>query len=190
MNKKGFTLIELLITIAIIAALAVAVILYLNPAELIKQSRDSVRISDMDTIRKGLELYIHDSAGSLPGDPALCYVSMSEALPAGCNIFISNQAPTSSPNPRNLDGTGWMPVNFASISSGAPFEILPVDPLNNQQYFYAWATDGNGAWMLAANQMESTRYRRGGDNDVVSKSSYTGPNQQAYVIGSIANLNL
>src|SRR3989338_2108717 len=50
-NSKGFTLIELLVVIAIIAVLAVAVILTLNPAELLKQARDSTRVSDMSTLK-------------------------------------------------------------------------------------------------------------------------------------------
>lgn len=40
-NRKGFTLIELLIVIGILAVLATAVIMVLNPAELLKQARDS-----------------------------------------------------------------------------------------------------------------------------------------------------
>jgi len=47
---KGFTLIELLVVVAIIAVLAVAVVLVLNPVQLIKQARDSTRISDLATL--------------------------------------------------------------------------------------------------------------------------------------------
>ena len=48
--KKGFTLIELLIVIAILAVLGVTVTLVLNPAELLRQGRDSTRISDLSSI--------------------------------------------------------------------------------------------------------------------------------------------
>ena len=49
-SRKAFTLIELLVVIAIIAILAVVVVLTLNPAALLQQSRDSSRLSDMQTI--------------------------------------------------------------------------------------------------------------------------------------------
>ncbi len=51
-KEKAFTLIELLVVIAILAVLAVAVTLILNPAELIRQGRDSIRLSDLATINK------------------------------------------------------------------------------------------------------------------------------------------
>jgi prepilin-type N-terminal cleavage/methylation domain-containing protein len=46
--RSGFTLIELLIVIAIIAILSVVVVLALNPAEMLRESRDNNRVSDMD----------------------------------------------------------------------------------------------------------------------------------------------
>ncbi|HEY4525527.1 MAG TPA: prepilin-type N-terminal cleavage/methylation domain-containing protein, partial [Candidatus Paceibacterota bacterium] len=46
-HRKSFTLIELLIVIAIVAILSTVVIITLNPAELLRQSRDSVRLSDL-----------------------------------------------------------------------------------------------------------------------------------------------
>ena len=44
--KKGFTLVELLIVIGIVAILATIVVLVINPVELLKESRDSRRLSD------------------------------------------------------------------------------------------------------------------------------------------------
>lgn len=62
MNKskleKGFTLLELLIVIAIIAILSVTLILILNPAETLKKARDVQRISDLNTMKVALGLYI------------------------------------------------------------------------------------------------------------------------------------
>ncbi|MBI2888821.1 MAG: prepilin-type N-terminal cleavage/methylation domain-containing protein, partial [Candidatus Liptonbacteria bacterium] len=50
-QEKGFTLIELLVVIAIVAILAVVLILTLNPAQILAQSRDSTRISDLNTVK-------------------------------------------------------------------------------------------------------------------------------------------
>src|SRR5271156_210597 len=57
-NKRGFTLIELLVVIAIIAILSVVVILTLNPAELLRQSRDSNRISDLSVTKSAIAFYL------------------------------------------------------------------------------------------------------------------------------------
>jgi len=57
-TKKGFTLLELLIVIAIIAILAVIIILVLDPAETLKKSRDSQRLSDLSTIKTALGIYL------------------------------------------------------------------------------------------------------------------------------------
>src|ERR1019366_5657121 len=75
--RKAFTLIELLIVIAIIAILAVVVILVLNPAQLLAQSRDSARLSDLANLTNALGLYKLDagSGGSL-GSPQTVYVSL------------------------------------------------------------------------------------------------------------------
>ena len=56
--KKGFTLLELLIVIAILAILATATILVLNPAELLKQARDSQRVTDIANLNSALSLYV------------------------------------------------------------------------------------------------------------------------------------
>ena len=61
-NRKGFTLIELLVVIAIIAVLAVVVVLTLNPAELLRQARDSNRLSDFATMKSAISLYATDVA--------------------------------------------------------------------------------------------------------------------------------
>ena len=63
-SHTGFTLIELLVVIAIIAILAVIVVLTLNPAQLLEQSRDANRLSDMATLTSALNLYATDQTGA------------------------------------------------------------------------------------------------------------------------------
>lgn len=65
-SKKGFTLIELLLVIAILAVLAVAVFVALNPAQRFKDTRDARRNTDVETILTAIHSYIVDNKGALP----------------------------------------------------------------------------------------------------------------------------
>lgn len=56
-SRRAFTLIEILVVIAIIVVLSVVVVMLLNPAEIVRQARDSTRVSDVDTIVHALSVY-------------------------------------------------------------------------------------------------------------------------------------
>src|SRR5690348_5619117 len=141
-NRKGFTLIELLVVIAIIAVLAVVVILSLNPAELLRQARDSNRVSDMATLKSAIALFQADVATSSVnalGTYGTLYLDSAAQISATTTDYIGNTATawgfattsvtaTSGSNSRAVDGTGWIKVNLTAISSGAPIGNLPVDP--------------------------------------------------------------
>jgi hypothetical protein len=60
---------------------------------------------------------------------------------------------------RTVNGTGWIPVNFQSISSGAPIGSLPVDPTNQTSsgQFYSYNT--NGAQFEVTANLESQKYK-------------------------------
>ncbi len=169
-TNKGFTLVELLVVIAIIAVMSIVVILTLNPAELLRQSRDSNRISDMATLKSAMSLYLADVNAPYLGTSTWCYqdVSAANAATAGtssnsCNATFGNNPATNAvsnvASPRNVDGTGWIPVNFSKISSGAPFGQLPIDPLDNDAlHLYLYKTSSTLLTFHIAVKMESAKY--------------------------------
>ncbi|HVO29025.1 MAG TPA: type II secretion system protein [Candidatus Paceibacterota bacterium] len=152
-TKKGFTLIELLVVIAIIAILSVVVILTLNPAELLRQSRDSNRISDLSVTKSAVAfylasvssnvfigtstsalggiLYVGDQTG--PTSTAAASKYATTMCTATCATLATNVegagfGAVTSTN-RAINGTGWIPINFTQISAGgSPISQLPADP--------------------------------------------------------------
>lgn len=146
--QKGFTLLELLITIAILAILVSMVVFLLNPAEILKKSRDAQRLSDMTTLRAALGLYVVSTnqpkldnntnsdvycAGGSSND--LIWVSYPSDSP-GSTITDTPPSPyvafkqVSNSDIYKVEGSGWIPTPLDSIKGGAPISNLPVDPVN------------------------------------------------------------
>lgn len=68
-NKKyttGFTLLEVLLVVAAIGILAGIVIIALNPAKQLGDTRDAQRRSDVNTILNAIHQYAIDNNGTLP----------------------------------------------------------------------------------------------------------------------------
>lgn len=65
---KGFTLIELLVALTIVAILAVSVFVALNPAQRLKDAKDSRRATDVDTILSAIHQSIVDNKGTYPSN--------------------------------------------------------------------------------------------------------------------------
>jgi prepilin-type N-terminal cleavage/methylation domain-containing protein len=65
-NQKGFTLIEVLVALTIVAILAVAVFVALNPAQRLEDAKDSKRATDVDTILTAIHQSIVDNKGTYP----------------------------------------------------------------------------------------------------------------------------
>ncbi|OGH13437.1 MAG: hypothetical protein A2687_02000 [Candidatus Levybacteria bacterium RIFCSPHIGHO2_01_FULL_38_26] len=97
-NKKGFTLIELLIVITIIATLAVAIFVAINPAQRLADARDARRTSDVDSILTAIHQFIVDTGGTYPGNlQAGTLITQLGSAPSGgcsgtvgvCNIGVA-----------------------------------------------------------------------------------------------------
>ncbi|MDR3572207.1 MAG: LamG domain-containing protein [Candidatus Pacebacteria bacterium] len=177
---RGFTLIELLVVIAIIAILAVVVVVTLNPAQLLAQSRDANRVSDMATLNSALSLYQIDRGGvGGMGTSSVVYTSFSDTsstcgnqnLPIVPSGYTYNC--TKSTSTRNTNGQGWIPLNFQNISSGAPFGSLPIDPSNTSSSRLYYTYDTNGSLYETTASMESSKYKMGGSSDVISSDGGT-----------------
>ncbi len=184
-SRSGFTLIELLVVIALLAVLAVVVILTLNPAGLLQESRDANRLSDLGTLNTALGLYAADVTSPAMGNASTVYPSIwdiSATSTAGDQCQGSGMltlpasytwqcAPSSTY--RSTSGTGWVPVNFSAISAGTPFSQLPIDPVNStsSRRFYTYTTNGSQYEVTAA--FESAKYKLGGTNDAVGNDGGT-----------------
>jgi prepilin-type N-terminal cleavage/methylation domain-containing protein len=190
-QQKGFTLIELLVVIAIVAILSAVVILTLNPAELLRQSRDSNRISDLSTVKSALALYLSDVSPVFIGTSTLCYAHASSGIASGgtgCGGRFSGGTNTTSTS-LAVDGTGWIPVDLTDISSGAPISIIPRDPTNSTTYYYAYRVGGTNSDQYEMNaDMESTKFRGGGSGDVEGTDGGNAPT--FYEVGTDPGLDL
>ncbi len=197
--KKGFTLIELLIVIAILALLMSIIIVTLNPAELLKKSRDTKRVSDLNALRTAINLYVTDKAAPDLDIYGTCGTNTWLSLSGNddCTALASHQCTTTN---RLTTGSGWIPINFGSISSGSPLAALPVDPTNassstpfSNLYYSYYCNSTYSTFELNA-QMESAYYRStayggsAGDGDVCSSDG--GNSSLLYEVGSDPGLDL
>ncbi|OGM93318.1 hypothetical protein A2372_02895 [Candidatus Wolfebacteria bacterium RIFOXYB1_FULL_54_12] len=188
-RTRGLTLVELLITMGILAILASMAVLVFNPVEYVRQSRDTRRIGDLDAINKAIDLYtVNKPAITELGTASIVYVSLSDSS-STCGSHALPVLPPSwqyrcvpAADLQKIDGTGWVPINFTSISSGAPLATLPIDPANavaGAQYYMFIAS---GRKYELSSGMEAARHMSGGDADKVSTDD--GDDSARYETGS------
>jgi prepilin-type N-terminal cleavage/methylation domain-containing protein len=145
MMKKGFTLVELLVVIAIIAILAGGVVVMINPVEKLKESRDSRRIQDIQSIKQAVDLALADGQITLNGTP----VALATGNSKEDNSVISADGATS-----------WVKVSTATGQTGLGkyIPILPSDPqqANAPGFGYEWVSDGESYEIKTS--FESAKY--------------------------------
>lgn len=174
---KGFTLIELLVVIAIVAMLSAAVIVSLNPPELLRQARDASRISDLAALENALLLYRSDVAAPNLGASLRCYTTFATTT---CEGFFPSATSQTNSASRAIDGTGWVPVDLTKIGAGSPITQLPIDPINDGTHFYAYISSSTTLTFKLAARMESVKYASSGPADITSTDG--GPNTTTSVI--------
>ncbi len=162
---KGFTLIELLIVIGVLATLSVAVVVALNPAELLRQARDSNRLAELASLSRAISIVATEQSGASLGDPTKIYLSLPDDSSSACATYTDLLPPSpghsyrcvTTASLRKTDGNGWIPINFQSFSSGPLLSALPVDPVNSAVSGYYYAYVGGSKYAVVA-LLESEKY--------------------------------
>jgi len=179
--RRAFTLVELLIVIAILAVLAAAVVIVLNPAELLAQARDGERSQDMKTLGDALAILVVDNSSVSLGTYKTVYISIPDTSSTCANITDLPSLPSgwtyhcvTEANLKNTDGTGWMPLNLSSIYGGSPIPSLPTDPTNNATYHYSYIPSSS-TYGLSAN-IESVKHRQSNQSGVFTTQFTAGSN--------------
>jgi len=181
---------ELLIVIGVLAVLTTAATLVLNPAELLKQARDSTRISDLSTLNEALSLYV-TNVSSPDLDAAIsscsnkCFTNASD-ITANCGGRHAAARLSTTDADRTIDGTGWIPVVFSNIPGGSPLSVLPIDPTNDATYFYSYACDNTNTTFELDTVFESTKYLTTEDYD----NKDGGSSATIYELGTDPGLDL
>mgnify|MGYP001559136339 CR=1 FL=1 len=194
--QKGFTLIELIIVITILVILGVVVVVLIDPAEILAQSRDSQRISDLAAIKGATQLILASgvpatgSCGSTQPINASSSMWISMPSTAGGSAYSSTTEALST----LADGTGWIKVNYASSTTGRAFSNLPIDPTNTiaGSLSYRWGCTYIGSiyeYEVDAT-LESAKYKPGCTaSGCDNKSAKDGGNSTTrYEVGN--NLNV
>jgi len=182
-HRFAFTLIDLLIVIAAPVVLVI-IVFTLNPAELLREARDSIRIFNMATLNSAIGYSLQYSPSESLGSPNTVYVSIPDptatttagdqcqglGLPTLPATYTYQCAASSTY--RLTNGTGWIPINFSQASLTLLF-VLPVDPTNtsSSRHYYTYAAHGHHYEVTSV--MESAKNRLGGSGDVVSADSGT-----------------
>jgi len=140
MNKilktNGFTLIELIIVVAIIALLASAGFVAINPGKRSGDANNAKRWSDVTAIADAYSAYLVDNAGTAPTSTT-AGVTYSITSSTGGTTFAVCENATGNPT------TTTALVNLEGLVAGGYIGAIPLDPTytgtdgyNTGYYFY------------------------------------------------------
>ena len=144
---------------------------FLSTSDLMAESRDSNRVSDIAMLKSLIGLYAADGGTFSACKSKTLYASAPITPPAGWQVG-ANAGKTA------VDGSGWLPFDFASIQAGSPFRELPLDPVNDPSkgLVYVMACDPSSQSFKFEAGMESSAYNQGGSEDMVSTDGGIDPN--------------
>jgi hypothetical protein len=149
-------------------------------------------VRDLDVLNDALNLTLLEN--SLPfGAENKVYISLPSDDPDCADLLTDlpllppwlSYACVPESDLQNIDGTGWIPVDF-NISTGAPLSQLPIDPGNNSETleYYSLSSNDEG-WELNA-LFGSEAFASGGNKDVAGKDG--GDTTSLFERGNILTL--
>jgi len=119
---------------------------------------------EIGTLHRAISMLRIDTPAAPLGSSNTIHVSIPSDSPTCANLGLPTPPPgwvyrcVSAANLRNIDNTGWIPIDFTVMPRGSPLASLPIDPVNTvaSSNFYVFVTDGR-TWTLAS-LMESERH--------------------------------
>lgn len=158
-KNKGFTLIELLIVIVIIAVLAAAAFVALDPATRFADSRDAARWTDVTAVLEATKVDQVDNGGS--------YLTEIEALTAGTNYLIGTATGVACDLAAAADCdvsiTAGDCVDLTGLSTEGYLAEVPVSPVgasttawDGAMTGYYMTVNSNGSVTVGACESENT----------------------------------
>ena len=115
MNKKkdGFTLLEVLLVVAIIAILAGIIIIAINPAKQLADTKNTQRKADVNTILNAVYQYTIDNSGTFPS---------TIPLNSDCGIVATTEI-------CKIDGICTNLVDLSVLTNSKKYLVsIPIDP--------------------------------------------------------------
>jgi len=160
-------------------------------ADSFQQDRDSKRMVDLKDLRNALNIYLTTVNPIVLCEANTIYTSARITPPSGWKVgkAVGTQ----------IDGTGWVPVNFNNIGSVGNMTVgvhtinsssLPIDPVNSvaSGLFYAYACSPEEYTYELNMNMESPIYSTAGSNDIESLDF--GDNDNIYEVGNDSELDI
>lgn len=156
-NSKGFTLIELLIVIALIAVIAGATFVALDPLTRFKDSRDARRWSDVASILSAIKIDQVDNKGAYL--PAI-------DLAASGTVFMIANGTVGSGCDTDCDAVAAADdcVDLSGLVTNGKLGVLPISPKSNGD----WAANITGYTLIKTAAGAITIAACEGENSVIS----------------------
>lgn len=158
---KGLTFVETIIVLGIVTFIFGSLYFLWRPLDIFRKSRDARRINDLQIIDTTLKTLLVTERDINLGEENIIYTSLPDSTSTCANYNLVSVYPPFSYKCKpvsdylKIDGNGWIPVNF-TLGKILSISSLPVDPLNNKDYFYAYQVKNNRYKLTA--RLESKSY--------------------------------